>query len=78
MWSQLLAGIITIPATVPNTKANPGYQISKPPAQINIPASPPDIIQNGFPLLYQKAPIMPPARPIRVLNTKDDNVAGAP
>ena len=74
----MLAGIITIPATVPKINANPGYQISSPPAQINIPASPPDIIQKGLPLLYQNAPIMPPDRPIKVLNAKDDNVAGAP
>ena len=66
------------PAIVPRMKANPGYQMSKPPAQINIPASPPDIIQKGFPLLHQNAPIIPPARPIKVLKAKDDKVAGAP
>ena len=31
--------MITHPAIIPSTKAKPGYQISKPPAQINIPAS---------------------------------------
>ena len=35
----MLAGIITIPAIVPNINAKPGYQISSPPAQINIPAN---------------------------------------
>ena len=58
--------------------ANPGYQTSRPEAHENIPARPPDIIQNGLPLLIQKAPIIPPASPIKVLNAKDDNVAGAP
>ena len=75
---EVICRNITIPATIPNKNANPGYQISRPLAQINIPASPPDIIQKGLPLLHQKAPIIPPDRPIRVLKTKDDKVAGAP
>ena len=67
-----------MPATTPIMNAKPGYQMSKPPAQINIPARPPDIIQKGFPLLYQNAPIIPPDKPIRVLNANEERVAGAP
>ena len=50
-------GLITIyappGAIIPKTNAKPGYHISRPAAQINMPAKPPDIIQNGLPLLHQ-------------------------
>src|SRR5687768_5669732 len=70
-------GLMMAPPTAPIRKASGGYQKSRPAAAEMIPASAPDIIQNGSRVVAQ-APMMPPAKLMSVLKANDDKVAGWP